>query len=243
MGFATSLRFLGHATFLFETPAGKRIMLDPFLTDNPQCPEAYRTDPGPLDAMLITHLHSDHVGDAVRLLQSNPECHALGVIEVAGWLSSHGVTNLEGANIDGEVPVCGAKVSFVQAVHTSSFTEPDGTLVSGGDPVGFVIEFSDGLVVYAAGDTGVFGDMALIRELYAPHLALLPIGGYYTMGPRQAAHAMRLLGYPHVLPFHYGTFPTLTGTPAAMKELVPAEYAGRIHVVAPGELLGDATGG
>ena len=243
LGFATSVRFLGHGTVLFETGDGKRLLLDPFLTGNPKCPEPFRTDPGALDAILITHLHADHVGDAVRLLKANPQCHALAVVEAASWLAVHGVANVEGGNIGGEVLVCGTKVTFTQAFHTSSFTEPDGTVVSGGLPNGYVIDFGDGLVVYAAGDTGVFGDMALIHEIYAPNLALLPIGDHYTMGPRQAAHAMRLLGYPHVLPIHYGTFPQLTGTPDALKALVPREHAGRIHAVAPGEVLGDDKAG
>ena len=124
-------------------------------------------------------------------------------------------------NMGGTVAVAGCKVTMVNAVHSCGMLVGD-NIVEGGDPAGFVIEFPDGLVVYHAGDTDVFGDMALIGEIYKPDVAVLPIGDHFTMGPRQAAHAVRLLGVKQVISGHFGTFPVLTGTPEALRALVPA---------------------
>ncbi|MPZ18817.1 MAG: metal-dependent hydrolase [Luteitalea sp.] len=213
-----AITWLGHGTFLLESPGGRRILLDPFLTDNPACPEQYRRSVGPLDAMLITHGHGDHVSDALRIGRET-EAPVVGSYEVCAWLEQKGLKNLVGMNIGGTTTVAGVRITMVQAIHGSGFVE-DNRIVYLGLAAGFVLRFEDGLVAYFAGDTDVFGDMRLIAQLYEPQLAFLPIGDHYTMGPRQAALACELLGVKQVVPMHYGTFPVLTGTPAALRKLV-----------------------
>jgi L-ascorbate metabolism protein UlaG (beta-lactamase superfamily) len=194
-------------------------MVDPWLKGNPAAP-AELHNPWPLDAVLITHAHFDHVGDAVDTIKQTG-AHSVSIFEIGAWLESQGCQNVVQMNMGGTVEVAGCKVTMVQAVHSCGLLEGD-HLVEGGDPAGFVIEFPDGLIVYQAGDTDVFGDMALIEEIYKPDVAVLPVGDHFTMGPRQAAHAVRLLGVKQVLCGHFGTFPVLAGTPEALRALVPA---------------------
>jgi L-ascorbate metabolism protein UlaG (beta-lactamase superfamily) len=184
--------------------------------------------------MLVTHGHFDHVADAVSIAKATkPQVAA--IVELAGWLHSKGVENTIGFNKGGTIDVNGIKVSMTHAFHSGS-TE-DGTY--GGDPVGYVAEFENGFKLYHAGDTCAFGDMALIGELHQPDVALLPIGDFYTMGPREAAIAVRMLGVKHVLPMHYGTFPILTGTPAALSEALQTLGLREVEVVdiKPGQTI------
>ena len=194
-------------------------MVDPWLKGNPSAPPELH-NPWPLDAVLITHAHFDHVGDAVDTVKQTG-AHVVGIFEVGAWLESEGCQNVIQMNMGGTVEVAGCKVTMVTAVHSCGLLDGD-KIVEGGDPAGYIIEFPDGLVVYQAGDTDVFGDMALIGEIYKPHVAVLPIGDHFTMGPRQAAHAVRLLGIKQVIAGHFGTFPILTGTPEQLRALVPA---------------------
>jgi L-ascorbate metabolism protein UlaG (beta-lactamase superfamily) len=214
-----SVTWVGHGTWIWETSEGRRIMVDPWLKGNPAAP-AELHNPWPLDAVLITHAHFDHVGDAVDTIKQTG-AHSVSIFEIGAWLESQGCQNVVQMNMGGTVEVAGCKVTMVQAVHSCGLLEGD-HLVEGGDPAGFVIEFPDGLIVYQAGDTDVFGDMALIEEIYKPDVAVLPVGDHFTMGPRQAAHAVRLLGVKQVLCGHFGTFPVLAGTPEALRALVPA---------------------
>ena len=241
IGGDTAITYLGHATALIETPRGKRLLIDPWTIHNPACPFEYKTiaSLGAIDLVLITHIHEDHVGDAVEILKANTGAFTVCVPEVAGWLQSKGITNLYPMNIGGSFRPAGTEIviSMTQALHTSSFTEHDGTVVHGGVPVGFVIEMENGFTVYAAGDTGLFGDMALIKEVYRPDLALLPIGDNYTMGPRTAAVAVRLLGVKYVLPIHYATFPVLTGTPEALRECLSDQIEVQVLAIAPGDTV------
>jgi L-ascorbate metabolism protein UlaG (beta-lactamase superfamily) len=131
----------------------------------------------------------------------------------------------------------GIVISMTQAFHTSSFTEEDGTVVQGGLPAGFIIELENGFTIYAAGDTGLFGDMALIKDVYEPDLALLPIGDNYTMGPRTAAIAAKLLGVDFVIPIHHTTFPVLTGTPQQFTECMADQPDVTVIMMAPGEFV------
>jgi L-ascorbate metabolism protein UlaG (beta-lactamase superfamily) len=228
---ATQLTWLGHASFRLETPGGKRVYVDPFLNGNPSCPEA-ELEPERCDLILLTHGHGDHVGDTVALHQRF-DCPVVALIELRGWLTGQGVeaNQAHGPNKGGTVTVDGVKVTLTDANHSSS--APDGTYA--GEPAGLVVEVEDGFKLYFAGDTNVFGDMSLIGRIYAPDVAVLPIGDHYTMGPREAAVALELLGVVRCVPCHYGTFPLLTGTPDALRELAPPGV--EILSPEPGETL------
>jgi len=212
-----SFTWLGHATFLFESPGGKRIVLDPWITGNPSSPDSAKKL-GALDLILISHGHSDHMGDAVALARSSG-AHAVAPYEVSVWLQGKGLQRVTGMNPGGTLNMLGLSITMVPAIHSSSVTDEGKTLYLG-VATGYVIRFENGLTVYFAGDTCVFGDMRLIGELYQPVIAFLPIGDLFTMGPEQAAKACELLGVRQVVPMHFGTFPALTGTPARLRELV-----------------------
>lgn len=214
---ALSFTWLGHATFLFRSPGGKRILIDPWVATNPACPEAAKKI-GDLDLILVTHGHSDHAGDAVSLGRSSG-ARLVAPYELSVWLQGKGLQNVTGMNPGGTLAALGLSVTMVPALHSSS-AEEDGRIVYLGVATGYVIRFEDGVTIYFAGDTSIFGDMRLIGEMYRPTIGFLPIGDMYTMGPEQAAKACDLLGIRQVVPMHYGTFPALTGTPAKLRELV-----------------------
>jgi L-ascorbate metabolism protein UlaG (beta-lactamase superfamily) len=226
-----SMTWFGHATFLLGTPGGKRLLFDPWVTGNPSAPESAKKI-GHLDLILLTHGHSDHTGDAVSIGRSSG-AHMIAPFELSVWLQQKGLKNVTGMNPGGTLQALGLSITMVPAVHSSSVDE-NGTSVYLGVATGYVIKLETGSTIYYAGDTSIFGDMRLIRELYQPELAFLPIGDLYTMGPEQAAKACELLGVTTVIPMHYGTFPALTGTPAKLRELV-APSGIRVLELHPGE--------
>jgi L-ascorbate metabolism protein UlaG (beta-lactamase superfamily) len=212
-----SLTWLGHASFRIDTPGGKRVYVDPWLEGNPNCPAA-ELEPERCDIVAVTHAHFDHVASAVDLGKSfSPRLVAIA--ELAGWLEKQGFPDASsgGMNKGGTIEIDSVKLTLVNAFHSSSTS--DGTYA--GEPAGLVIELENGFRLYHAGDTCVFGDMELIGRIYQPDVAILPIGDHYTMGPREAAVALELLGVQRCIPCHWGTFPLLTGTPAALRELAP----------------------
>jgi L-ascorbate metabolism protein UlaG (beta-lactamase superfamily) len=168
--------------------------------------------------MLLTHGHDDHTADAVSIGRATL-ARVIAPYELALWLQQKGLQSVTGMNRGGTIEAAGLSITMVPACHSSSIIE-DGRIVYLGEPCGYVIRFEDGLTIYFAGDTSIFGDMRLIAELYHPRIAFLPIGDTYTMGPQQAAKACELLGVTQVVPMHYGTFPSLTGTPGRLRELV-----------------------
>ena len=228
------LTWLGHATFKIATTSGKVILVDPWLS-NPLCPEAEKKQ-SRVDTLLITHGHGDHIGDAVELGKKfKPQI--VGIYETCAWLESKGVKNTIGMNKGGTAKVGEIEVTMVHAVHSCGIQDGD-KVIYGGEACGYVVRLPGGLTIYHAGDTAVFGDMKLIAELYEPELAMLPIGDFYTMSPREAAMAVRLLGVKHVIPMHFRTFPALTGTPEELKRLTQDIAGLEIHALKPGETLG-----
>jgi L-ascorbate metabolism protein UlaG (beta-lactamase superfamily) len=226
------ITWLGHATTRIDTPSGKTILIDPFLTDNPATPDSMKSI-DKVDLMLITHGHSDHMADAVTIAHRT-NCQVIAILEICSWLGSKGVANCTGMNIGGTVRWEGIEVTLVPAIHSSTISDGDASIAAGA-PGGFVIRLENGFVVFHAGDTTVFEGMSLIGRLYSPDVALLPIGDHYTMDPRQAAEAIRLLGVDCVIPIHYGTWPILTGTPEQLREHTQNIKSLKIMAIKPGE--------
>jgi L-ascorbate metabolism protein UlaG (beta-lactamase superfamily) len=214
-----SFTWIGHGTWKARSAKGKEILIDPWVMNNPAAPETLKTV-DKCDLMLITHGHFDHIHDALEIARRTKPTivtnHEIGV-----WLGSKGIDGekIVATNKGGTVDIDGIKVLLVHAEHTCGITE-NGNLIYGGEACGLVVEFENGFTIYFAGDTDVFGDMALIAELSKFDVAFLPIGDFYTMGPERAAKAVQLLKVKTVVPMHFATFPILVGRPNQLQELV-----------------------
>jgi L-ascorbate metabolism protein UlaG (beta-lactamase superfamily) len=202
---------LGHATVRCDLPGGEVVLIDPWVQGNPSCPEGQKTFDR-LDAMLITHAHSDHMGDAVELAKKHKPKIVVANYEICSWLQAQGVEGCSGMNLGGCQDVLGLKVTMVRADHSSGLSDGD-KIVYGGLAAGYIVKLPGGFTFYHAGDTALFSDMQLFCEMHRPEVAFLPIGDHFTMDPQQAARACRFLGVRRVIPIHWGTFPVLTGTP------------------------------
>jgi L-ascorbate metabolism protein UlaG (beta-lactamase superfamily) len=222
------LTWLGHASFRFDSPGGKRVYVDPFL-ENPKCPEGEK-EPERIDVLALTHGHSDHLGESVQLINRFSPT-VVGQIELLGWLGGQGanVGEMPGTNKGGTRDVDGVKFTMTDARHSSS--GPNGEYL--GEAAGFVIEVENGTKLYFAGDTNVFMDMQLIGRIYEPDVAVLPIGDHFTMGPKEAAVALELLQVSRCVPCHYGTFPILHGSPDELAQLTDVE----LLVMQPGDTI------
>jgi L-ascorbate metabolism protein UlaG (beta-lactamase superfamily) len=213
----TRITWLGHATVLVQTAAGTNILIDPFIAQNPKYPQGFVL-PEEIHFILLTHGHGDHISDAVPVAAKHGST-VVAIYELAAYVGEKGVANTIGMNLGGTVQLKDVAVTMVDAKHSAGAQDEKGTHYVG-VATGFVLTIVDGPVLYHAGDTAVFGDMKLIHDLYHPEVAMLPIGGHYTMGPKEAALATQLLQPSIVLPLHFGTFPPLTGTPEELASLV-----------------------
>jgi L-ascorbate metabolism protein UlaG (beta-lactamase superfamily) len=225
-----TVTWFGHSAFLFEEPDGKSVLFDPWL-ENPKAPSGIKETVKP-DLILISHGHGDHLGNTIEIAQRTG-AKVVSIHEIYLYLKSQGLTTATGMNKGGTMDVDGIKVTMVDAKHSSDIDVGD-KIVPGGEAAGFVIKFRNRTTVYFAGDTALFGDMKIIGDIYKPDLAMIPIGDLYTMAPREAAIACKLLRPKKIIGMHYGTFPPLTGTPSELRKHLPAGLKKAVLELEPG---------
>jgi L-ascorbate metabolism protein UlaG (beta-lactamase superfamily) len=229
------VRYFGHSTFSLTTPSGQVALIDPWVMTSPVCPASLKSVPR-LDVIFLSHAHTDHLGDLLELAKRHRP-KIVAVFETCLWIENKGFEEQTAPmGKGGSQKVGDFEVTMTHAFHSNSIDE-NGVRHYGGEPAGLVIRMPGGFTVYHAGDTSLFGDMKLIGELYKPDAAMLPIGDLYTMGPREAAYAVRLLGVKHAIPMHYATFPFLTGTVEAFRQETRDIASLEIHALKPGESL------
>ncbi len=223
------ITWLGHSAFLLE--AETKLLIDPFISGNPKAPcSPEDLDP---DIIAVTHGHRDHLGDTIEI-GARTGCRIISIHEVANYIKSKGVF-AEGMNKGGTMEVEGMTLTMTQALHSSSIDD-SGFSFDGGSPAGFVIGIG-GHSFYHAGDTGVFGDMQLIGELYEPEIAFLPIGDKFTMGIKEAVKAVELLQPKIVVPMHYNTFDVIKQDPEKFKRAVEAKVDTKVIIMEPGKSI------
>jgi L-ascorbate metabolism protein UlaG (beta-lactamase superfamily) len=200
---------LGHAMYVLTSKEGKNYLIDPFFDMNPGCPAQYQTEEfmKSIDAVFLTHGHFDHTSGLQKLLNSHPDCLVVAQYELAMILLQKGVKNVYPINLGGSIHLEDVKATMVQAKHTSSYGETEGTPIYAGEAAGYIFDFHNDHTLYHSGDTAIMSDMKLIQDVYEPTIAILSSSGHFTMGPKEAAYAVKnLLNVQYVIPSH--TFPT-----------------------------------
>lgn len=234
IGKEVKITYLGHAAFRFISPKGVVLYVDPFLSGNPKTPPELKSVEK-ADLILVTHGHGDHLGDTLAIAEKT-NAKIVAMPELGRYLTRKGAKQVIGMNKGGTYRSHGIAITMVHAIHSSSVTEGDQVIYTG-EPAGFIIRFENGFALYHAGDTGLFGDMKIIGELYQPEVSILPIGSHFTMDPREAAYAAKLLGSKYVIPIHYGTFPVLTGTVEDFQKWMKDVPQTNVLVIKPGETV------
>ncbi|MBV8254517.1 MAG: metal-dependent hydrolase [Chitinophaga sp.] len=238
----TKVQFLAHASFQLTTPEGRTILIDPWYTDNPYLPVGLSI-PEKVDLILLTHGHGDHLDKKIIEYIRIYSPKVIANPGVRSYLLNNSVPEhvFEPMNSGGTVSLMDVRVTMTNAFHHAHITQQDGKFGYLHATNGFIVWLSDDISVYYSGDTSVFSDMGLIGEIYEPDIAILPIGDRFTMGPLEAAFATRLLKVNHVIPCHYGTLTSLTGTPERLKELTQDLEHLEIHALKAGEVLDTST--
>ena len=234
IGRDVKITYLGHSAFKLVSPKGLVIYIDPFLNKNPKTPPEMKTVEK-ADLILVTHGHGDHLGDTLAIAEKT-NATIVAMNELGGYLKKKGAKNVVRMNKGGTYTTQGIAITMVNAFHSSSITEGD-QIIYAGEPAGFIVRFENGFTLYHAGDTAVFGDMKILGEIYKPELSLLTIGSHYTMDPREAAYAAKLLGSKYVIPMHFGTWGVLTGTPEEFLKWMKEVPQAKVLVLKPGETI------
>lgn len=212
------LTWYGHAAWQIDFQ-DTTVIVDPFLNENPKS-TVKPQDLGKVDYVVVTHGHFDHLGDAFEIVKDKG-AKLISLFENVSEAEKHGLTEEQiiGMNIGNQVDFGNIKVAFVQAIHSANSA---GAIITGDD-----------VTIYHAGDTGLFGDMKLIGQMYAPKVSLLPTGGFFTMGPKEAAMAARMIGSQIAIPMHYGTWPPIDSDPKEFQNALKDEV--KVPILKPGE--------
>lgn len=237
LGKNVTISWLGHGTFHIVTPEGRKVLIDAWVDTNPSCPETWKQQArAGLDAIFITHGHFDHIND-IAALAADTSAKIVCQFDLGPWLQGKGIAGdrIVGFNKGGTVDVAGIKATMTNALHSSSIYE-DGNIIPLGDPVGYILRFANEFTIYHTGDTCVSYDMLIMGDLYQPDLTILPIGDHFTMDPRQAAYALKLIRSRYAIGEHWGTFPVLRGTPESLTAAC-AEFNVPVEIIPlrPGE--------